>query len=98
MTGVQTCALPILAEALEPIANHPRVHHVRQHGMIAAFDVDPKVSEGFGRRFFMQALERELLLRPIGKTVYWMPPYIANAEELAWLGKTTLQVLDSVAH
>lgn len=87
-----------IAAALEPITNHPRVHHVRQHGMIAAFDVDPKVSEGFGRRFFMQALERELLLRPIGKTVYWMPPYIASAEELAWLGKTTLQVLDSVAH
>jgi adenosylmethionine-8-amino-7-oxononanoate aminotransferase len=39
-----------------------------------------------------------LLLRPIGKTVYWMPPYIASADELDWLGKTTLHVLDSVAN
>jgi adenosylmethionine-8-amino-7-oxononanoate aminotransferase len=66
--------------------------------MIAAFDVEPVTAEGFSRRFFTQALEQELLLRPIGKTVYWMPPYIASADELAWLGKTTLQVLDSVAN
>ena len=87
-----------IADALLPIANHPRVRHVRQQGMIAAFDVEPVTAEGFSRRFFTQALEQELLLRPIGKTVYWMPPYIASADELAWLGKTTLQVLDSVAN
>jgi adenosylmethionine-8-amino-7-oxononanoate aminotransferase len=66
--------------------------------MIAAFDVEPVTVEGFSRRFFTQALENELLLRPIGRTVYWMPPYIASADELAWLGKTTLHVLDSVAN
>jgi adenosylmethionine-8-amino-7-oxononanoate aminotransferase len=86
-----------LATAVAPLAAHPRVRHVRQQGMIVALDVEPLVSEGFSRRFFMQALDHELLLRPIGKTVYWMPPYIATADELAWLGKTTLQVLDSVA-
>jgi adenosylmethionine-8-amino-7-oxononanoate aminotransferase len=87
-----------IADALLPIANHPRVRHVRQQGMIAAFDVEPVTAEGFSRRFFTQALEQELLLRPIGKTVYWMPPYTASADELAWLGKTTLHVLDSVAN
>jgi len=86
-----------LATAVAPLAAHPRVRDVRQQGMIVALDVEPLVSEGFSRRFFMQALDHELLLRPIGKTVYWMPPYIATADELAWLGKTTLQVLDSVA-
>jgi len=87
-----------IADALTSIAHHPRVRHVRQQGMIAAFDVKPAVADGFSRRFFTQALEHELLLRPIGKTVYWMPPYIASAEELDWLGKTTLHVLDSVAN
>jgi adenosylmethionine-8-amino-7-oxononanoate aminotransferase len=87
-----------LADAVAPLAAHPRVRHVRQQGMIVAFDVEPLVIEGFSRQFFMQALDHELLLRPIGKTVYWMPPYIATADELAWLGKTTLQVLDSVAN
>ena len=87
-----------IADALTSIAHHPRVRHVRQQGMIAAFDVEPAVADGFSRRFFTQALEHELLLRPIGKTVYWMPPYIASAEELDWLGKTTLHVLDSVAN
>jgi adenosylmethionine-8-amino-7-oxononanoate aminotransferase len=33
------------------------------------------------RRFYREALARELLLRPIGNTVYFMPPYILSDEE-----------------
>ncbi len=74
-----------LAAALAPLAQHPHVRHLRQRGMILAFDVatdDPK----FSRRFYRAALEREALIRPIGKTVYLMPPYIVNDEEIAHLG------------
>jgi adenosylmethionine-8-amino-7-oxononanoate aminotransferase len=38
-----------------------------------------------------------LLLRPIGTTVYWMPPYVLSDEEIALLGDVTLAVLDKVA-
>ena len=31
--------------------------------------------------FLLLALEQELLLRPIGTTVYWMPPYVLEEEE-----------------
>jgi len=82
-----------LARALQPIAAHPQVSHVRQCGMIAAFDVSPTVREGFARRFFTNALQKELLLRPIGTTVYWMPPFVLSDEELALLGERTLDVL-----
>jgi len=37
---------------------------------------DPASSTLVSRRFFENALKHELLLRPIGKTVYLMPPYI----------------------
>jgi hypothetical protein len=46
---------------------HPQVRHLRQRGMIAAFDVlsdDPQ----FSQRFYRQALAHEILLRPIGNT------------------------------
>lgn len=86
-----------LAAALAPIADHAAVSHARQQGMIVAFDVQPAVKEGFARRFFAEALKHELLLRPIGSTVYWMPPYILNDEEIADLGAKTLQVLQQVA-
>jgi adenosylmethionine-8-amino-7-oxononanoate aminotransferase len=82
-----------IAQALQPIAAHPLVSHVRQRGMIAAFDVTPAVREGFARRFFTTALQKELLLRPIGTTVYWMPPFILSDEEIGWLGERTLEVL-----
>ena len=82
-----------LAQALQPIAMHPQVNHVRQRGMIAAFDVSPMTREGFARRFFTAALQKEVLLRPVGTTVYWMPPFILSDEEMALLGERTLEVL-----
>ncbi len=64
--------------------------------MIVAFDVEPAVREGFARQLFAAALEQELLLRPIGTTVYWMPPYVLTEEEIAGLGEKTLQALEKV--
>jgi adenosylmethionine-8-amino-7-oxononanoate aminotransferase len=83
-----------IAQALQPIARNPLVSHVRQRGMIAAFDVSPTVREGFARRFFTTALQKELLLRPIGTTVYWMPPFMLSDEEMALLSERTLEVLE----
>lgn len=75
-----------LAAALAPLSGHAQVSHLRQRGMILAFDVltdDPY----FSRRFYRAALAREALIRPIGNTVYLMPPYIIGDEEIAHLGR-----------
>jgi adenosylmethionine-8-amino-7-oxononanoate aminotransferase len=40
----------------------------------------------FARRFFTTRVENELLLRPIGRTVYVMPPYVLDEEEIDLLG------------
>ncbi len=84
-----------LTAAMESIARHPRVRHFRNQGMIWAFDVatdDPQ----FARRFFTAALERELLLRPIGNTVYFMPPYVIGDAEIALLTARTGELLDTL--
>ena len=86
-----------LGDALAKVAQHPSVGKVRQRGMICAFDVTPAISAGFSRRFFAEALNHELLLRPIGSTVYWMPPYVVTDEEIEMLGERTLEVLEKVA-
>ncbi|MDB5799297.1 MAG: bioA [Rhodocyclales bacterium] len=80
-----------LAEAIRPIALHEKVRHVRQSGMIVAFDVE--ADRGFSRRFAQAALNRSVLLRPIGNTVYWMPPYVLDHTEIAMLGEQTLTAL-----
>ena len=75
-----------LAAALAPLAQHPQVRHLRQRGMIIAFDVDTP-DPAFSRRFYRAALDHEALVRPIGKTVYLMPPYIVSDDEIAHLGQ-----------
>ncbi len=86
-----------LSAALARVAAHPNVSNARQTGMICAFDVTPEVTDGFSRRFFTEALQQGVLLRPIGTTVSWMPPYVVSDEEIALLGDATLAVLDKVA-
>ena len=76
-----------------PLAAHRAVRNLRQTGMIVAFDVETARPD-FARWFFAQGLERELLLRPIGRTVYYMPPYIVTDDEFAALVAGTLDILD----
>ena len=74
-----------IAAALAPLADRPQVRHLRQRGMIAAFDVETD-DPYFSRKFYRAALEREALIRPIGNTVYLMPPYVVSDDEIAHLG------------
>ncbi|HEY0491440.1 MAG TPA: adenosylmethionine--8-amino-7-oxononanoate transaminase [Telluria sp.] len=88
-----------LTAALAPLANHERVKNFRQRGMIWAFDAvepDAERASTFSRRFFASAVENELLLRPIGRTVYLMPPYVLNDEEIDGLAARTRTVFESV--
>ena len=82
-----------LARSFAPLALHPQVSHLRQRGMILAFDVETS-DANFSRRFYRAALDRQALIRPIGKTVYLMPPYIVSDEEIAHLGKATGEALE----
>jgi adenosylmethionine-8-amino-7-oxononanoate aminotransferase len=88
-----------LTAALAPLAQDERVRHFRQRGMIWAFDAalpDAARAATFSRRFFSAALDNELLLRPIGKTVYLMPPYILSDAETELLATRTRKVFDQV--
>jgi adenosylmethionine---8-amino-7-oxononanoate aminotransferase len=88
-----------MTTALAPLEAHPRVKNFRQRGMIWAFDAvvdEPAEAATFSRRFFAEALKQELLLRPIGRTVYLMPPYILDEEEIALLATRTATVFDMV--
>ncbi len=86
-----------LGQALAPLAEHPRVRHFRQRGMILAFDAqvdNPDQAATFARRMFAAGLEQEVLLRPIGRTVYLMPPYVLDEEEIALLAQRTQAVFE----
>ena len=77
----------------QPLATHRAVQHFRQRGIIIAFDVATPRPD-FARWFFAEALARELLLRPIGRTVYFMPPYVVSDAEFALLVTRVADILD----
>jgi adenosylmethionine-8-amino-7-oxononanoate aminotransferase len=70
--------------ARERFGDHAAVRHLRQRGMIVAFDVDTDRAD-FARRFFAAGLDHGVLLRPIGTTVYFMPPYVVTDEDIGFL-------------
>ncbi len=82
-----------LTAALAPVTTHPAVKNFRERGMIWAFEVetaDPR----FSSHFYETALQQGVLLRPIGNTVYFMPPYIVGEEEIEMLAKVTAALLE----
>ncbi len=87
-----------LAQAIDaacaPLTAHPRVRHARRQGMIWAWDVDTTLPD-FARRYHRHAMARGLLLRPIGTTVYAMPPYVLDAEAVQHLAHHALAALDA---
>ena len=74
-----------------PLAKHAAVHDWRRLGMIWAFEVDTDESD-FPRLAFETALEDGALLRPIGRTVYFMPPYVIDDEAFARLVKAGITI------
>ncbi len=78
-----------------PLRAHPRVKAHRRIGMIWAWDID--VAEPtFAARYHRAALDAGLLLRPIGATLYVMPPYVLTEADQAFLAEGLLRVLDQV--
>ena len=72
------------------LQDHPHVAEVRQTGMIVALELvrDKKSRAPYdwrerrGLRIYRHALERGVLLRPIGNVLYFMPPYVITPEEI----------------
>ena len=67
--------------------------HIRQTWMIFAIELvaNKTTREAFpwqqrrGLRAHRYALEQELLLRPLGNVIYFMPPYVITEAEIEWV-------------
>jgi adenosylmethionine-8-amino-7-oxononanoate aminotransferase len=79
----------------QPLRDHPRVRNFRNTGMIWAFEVVTPHAD-FAQRCFSLGLQHELLLRPMGNTVYFMPPYVISEDEMQLLVTRTLKVIESL--
>ena len=85
-----------LNKIAQPLREHHSVQNWRNTGMIWAFEVETPHRD-FARQCFALALENELLLRPIGNTIYFMPPYIIGEAEMDLLVSRTLHVVNQLS-
>lgn len=77
----------------------PAIVAHRQLGMIAAFEVDAARGPADGRlglELRAAALARGVLLRPLGATIYWMPPLVITDDELDTLAAATVDTIHAV--
>ncbi len=79
-----------LARRIALLREHPHVAGVRQTGLIAAMDLvaDKATRTPFpgaerrGLRFYLHGLRNGMLLRPLGDTVYFLPPYCITESDI----------------
>ena len=76
-----------------------RFANVRQIGSIAALDIvtdDAGYLAGIGPRLYDNFLRRGLLVRPLGNTIYLMPPYCSTPQELERVFDAIGEIVDGI--
>ncbi len=79
------------------LKNHPKVEHARCIGVILAVDLNIHM-ERYGNlrdqlyQFFMQ---RGIILRPLGNTIYVLPPYVITNIQLEKIYGAILEALET---
>ena len=82
-----------MRDSVAHLADHRHVGEIRQRGMILAIElVRERASrtpwpweERRGLRIYRHALERGVLMRPLGTTIYFMPPYVIEPDQVELL-------------
>jgi len=73
-----------ISRCLEELQNDKRVKNTRQTGMIAAFEIETSIKRP-SLEIFKAGLQNGIFVRPLGNTVYIMPPLIINEDEIKTL-------------
>jgi adenosylmethionine-8-amino-7-oxononanoate aminotransferase len=86
------------SEFREEIHNHPKVSNARNLGVILAVDLNIDISRYGNTRnklyqFFMK---RGIVLRPLGNTIYVLPPYVITNDQLKKVYVAIKELLDTL--
>ncbi|WP_413731155.1 adenosylmethionine--8-amino-7-oxononanoate transaminase [Sodalis sp. RH20] len=84
-----------LQAGLLPLRDHPQVIDARVLGAIGVVETRSPVNMAALQRFFV---DRGVWIRPFGRLIYLMPPYIMPARQLSQLISALAASLDEPAH
>jgi adenosylmethionine-8-amino-7-oxononanoate aminotransferase len=80
----------IIKEELQPAAKLGNVADIRSIGAIGVIEMKDSVDVG---EFQKQCVERGIWVRPFGKNVYVMPPYVISDSDLRTLIRQTIAII-----
>jgi adenosylmethionine---8-amino-7-oxononanoate aminotransferase len=88
------------AEYLKDHLHTNQITNLRFCGTIMAFDINTETGTNYfaeiGSKLKQEFLKRNLLIRPLGNTVYLMPPYCITEDQLEHIYKNISEVLESL--
>lgn len=101
MDMVQEKGAMLRRQAETAFCDLPYVGEYRQIGLVGAIElvVDKTTKQPFpseeriGYHIYKEALEKGLLIRPLGNILYFMPPYTITEEEMTFMVTTTKDTL-----
>lgn len=80
----------VITRVIEPARSLPGVTDVRTIGAIGVIETEKPVNVG---DFQKQCVRKGIWVRPFGRNVYVMPPYIISDDDLTHLIKSTIEIL-----
>jgi adenosylmethionine-8-amino-7-oxononanoate aminotransferase len=87
-------------ELSSDLKSHPKIENLRQMGTIVAFEVKTDANSNYFNNLrdvlYDNFIKRGVLLRPLGNTVYILPPYIITKEQLQRVYEVIGEVLDII--
>ena len=87
------------SERLDRFRDDRRFANVRQIGTIAALDIvagDAGYMANIGPHLYQSFRGRDLLVRPLGNTIYVMPPYCSGSSELNLVYEAIGEIADGI--
>ena len=84
---------------MQQLRGHHYVKNLRSIGTIMAFEIE-QGTDGYmntiSARVTQKALEKGVYLRPLGNTLYLMPPYCITREELQKVYDVVVKILKTL--
>ena len=82
--------------------DHPHVSDVRQTGMVLAVELvkDKKKKLAYdwkerrGIKAYLHGLRNNVLMRPLGNVLYFMPPYVISKKEISFVSDIMKEGVD----
>jgi len=82
------------------LKEHESFENIRQTGTIIAWEIktvyETSYFNAIGKVFYKEFLERGIIIRPLGNTMYLVPPYCITAEELNFVYENIIEVAEKL--